>query len=136
MFLKGLKYTMYTQDVLNSIFNSASSQNKPSNFSVKPNGDFKIIIDKNASPYDSLMPYTIEQMVSKIFGEKKIEFSIENVIFNNPATVVYWKDKTKTIVKCQDGDEYNKEIGLAMCIIKKVCGNKGNYNDVFERWCK
>ena len=65
-----------------------------------------------------------------------ISESIERVIFNNPATIVYWKDKTKTLVICQPGDEYNKEIGLAMCIIKKVCGNKGNYNDIFEKWCK
>lgn len=31
-------------------------------------------------------------------------------------------------------DTYNPEIGLAMCIIKKMCGNKGNYNDVFNKW--
>ena len=61
---------------------------------------------------------------------------IENVIFNNPATIVYWADGTKTVVKCQPEDEYCKETGLAMCILKYACGNKGNYNDVFEKWCK
>lgn len=59
---------------------------------------------------------------------------IKNVIFNNPATVVLWKDGTKTVVKCQKNDTYNPEMGLAMCIIKKMCGNKGNYNDVFNKW--
>ena len=59
---------------------------------------------------------------------------IKDVIFNNPATIVLWKDGTKTVVKCQDGDVYNPETGLAMCIIKKMCGNKGNYNDVFNEW--
>lgn len=59
---------------------------------------------------------------------------IKNVIFNNPATVVLWKDGTKTVVKCQNNDIYNPEMGLAMCIIKKMCGNKGNYNDVFNKW--
>lgn len=61
---------------------------------------------------------------------------IKDVIFNNPATIVFWKDGTKTVVKCQTdkGDIYNPELGLAMCIIKKMCGNKGNYNDVFNKW--
>lgn len=61
---------------------------------------------------------------------------IKDVIFNNPATIVFWKDGTKTVVKCQTdkGDTYNPELGLAMCIIKKMCGNKGNYNDIFNKW--
>lgn len=62
--------------------------------------------------------------------------TIKDVIFNDPATIVLWKDGTKTVVKCQKetGDIYNPELGLAMCIIKKCCGNKGNYNDVFNKW--
>lgn len=60
--------------------------------------------------------------------------SIKDVIYNNPATIVKWKDGTKTVVKCQEGDKYNPELGLAMCIIKKCCNNKGNYNDIFEKW--
>lgn len=59
---------------------------------------------------------------------------IKDVIYNNPATIVLWKDGTKTVVKCQKGDTYNPELGLAMCIIKKMCDNKGNYNDVFNKW--
>lgn len=66
------------------------------------------------------------------FDEKQIK----DVIFNDPATIVFWKDGTKTVVKCQKdkGDTYNPELGLAMCIIKKMCGNKGNYNNVFNKW--
>ena len=61
---------------------------------------------------------------------------IKDVRYNDPATIVFWKDGTKTVVKCQKnkGDTYNPELGLAMCIIKKMCDNKGNYNDVFNKW--
>ena len=59
---------------------------------------------------------------------------IEKVIFNKPATIVFWADGDKTVVKCQDGDTYSKEVGLAMCIAKKALGNKGNFNDVFKEW--
>lgn len=34
-----------------------------------------------------------------------------NVIFNGPATIVFWNDGTKTVVKCSDGDEYDPESG-------------------------
>ena len=42
--------------------------------------------------------------------------TIKDVIFNDPATIVIWKDGTKTVVKCQTetGDTYNKELGLAI----------------------
>lgn len=59
---------------------------------------------------------------------------IEKVIFNNPATVVIWNDGSKTVVKCQPGDTYSKETGLALCIAKKYLGNKGNFNEVFKKW--
>lgn len=59
---------------------------------------------------------------------------INKVIFNDPATIVFWDDGVKTVVKCQEGDEYSKEQGLALCIAKKCLGNKGNYNDIFKRW--
>jgi len=86
-----------------------------------------------------------EDMAYEITGIEKIYFcstnnfdpsAIKDVIFNDPATVVLWKDGSKTVVKCQEGDTYNKETGLAMAIIKKCCSNKGNYNDIFEKWIK
>ena len=61
---------------------------------------------------------------------------IKNVIFNDPATIVFWKDGTKTIVKCRKdkGDVFSKETGLAMAIVKKLYGNKGKYNDILKKW--
>lgn len=59
---------------------------------------------------------------------------IENVIFNDPVTIVFWLDGSKTVVKCQPGDTFSKELGLAMAICKKVYGNKASYNDVFKKW--
>ena len=60
--------------------------------------------------------------------------NIKQVIFNNPATIVIWDDGSKTVVKCQQGDTYSEELGLAMCIAKKYLGNKGNFNEVFKTW--
>lgn len=59
---------------------------------------------------------------------------IEKVIFNEPATIILWADGTKTVVKCQEGEGYDPEKGLAMAISKKALGNKGNYCEVFKKW--
>ena len=59
---------------------------------------------------------------------------IKNVIFNDPATIVFWEDGTKTVVKCQDGDEFDPEKGLAMAIVKKAYGNKGSYWNKLKKW--
>lgn len=60
--------------------------------------------------------------------------AIQKVIFNYPATIVLWADGTKTVVKAQGWDIYNRETGLAMCIAKKAMGNQGNFNNVFRQW--
>ena len=59
---------------------------------------------------------------------------IKDVIFNEPATIILWADGTKTVVKCQEGEGYDPEKGMAMAISKKALGNKGNYCEVFKKW--
>lgn len=61
---------------------------------------------------------------------------IKNVIFNCPATIVFWSDGTKTVVKVQDGDAFDPEKGLAMAIAKKHFGNEGNYCNYLKKWLK
>lgn len=58
---------------------------------------------------------------------------IKNVIFNDPATIVFWDDGTKTVVKCMEGKEFNTWDGLAMAICKKLFGKK--FKKTFRTWC-
>ena len=58
---------------------------------------------------------------------------IKKVIFKNPATIVFWSDGSKTVVKTHL-DDYDPEKGLAMAIAKKALGNEGNYYNVFKKW--
>ena len=44
-------------------------------------------------------------------------------------TVALWNDGTKTIVKCQPGDSFDAEKGIAMCFMKRYFNNRGCYND-------
>ena len=64
--------------------------------------------------------------------------AIKEVIFNPPATIVFWSDNTKTVVKCDEAFEsYDPEKGLAMAISKKLMGNnKFEYYNTFLHWLK
>ena len=58
---------------------------------------------------------------------------MKEVIYHKPATIVFWSDGTKTVCKCHDDDTYSEETGLAMCICKKMLGNK-EFKRIFEAW--
>ncbi|MDB1905904.1 hypothetical protein PMX70_02185 [Collinsella aerofaciens] len=58
---------------------------------------------------------------------------IERVIFHGPATIVYWEDGTKTVVKAHN-EKFDKEKGLLAAIAKKVYGNKGNFNNIIKHF--
>ena len=59
---------------------------------------------------------------------------IKQVIFNNPATIVYFKDGSKVVVKTMDGDEFNEEVGLAMAIMKKMFGSSTAFKKFAKKW--
>lgn len=59
---------------------------------------------------------------------------IKNVIFAPPATIVYWLDGSKTVVKCSEKDVFDPEKGLAMAIAKRCGGNKGSYYKEIQNW--
>lgn len=66
----------------------------------------------------------------------KIKLGIKRVIFNDPATIIYWEDGTKTVVKVQDGEAFDEEKGFAMAVLKKMLGNEGNYYNEIRKWVK
>ena len=59
---------------------------------------------------------------------------IKKLIFNPPATIVFWNDGTKTVVKCRNYEEFDPEKGLAMAFFKKMHGNKGHYFEEIKKW--
>lgn len=69
-----------------------------------------------------------------IQGFTHSSIKIKNVIFNDPATIVFWEDGTKIVVKCSENDIFDSEKGLAMACAKKLFGNQGNYYNNFTKW--
>lgn len=51
-------------------------------------------------------------------------FEVKDILVNGPATIVFWADGTKTVVKCGPGDSYDIEKAVAMCFMKKALGSR------------
>jgi hypothetical protein len=65
---------------------------------------------------------------------KNFNVKIKKVIFNKPATIVFWDDGIKTIVKCNKKDKFDKEKGIAMAFMKRICGNTSNYYKIIKQF--
>ncbi len=74
------------------------------------------------------------EFLFKFNDDKHIPYPTK-VIFNPPATIVFWSDGTKTVVKCKE-EKFDEEKGLAMAISKKAFGNKGNYYNHIKKFLK
>lgn len=61
--------------------------------------------------------------------ESSMNMAPKEVIFAPPATIVYWQDGSRTVVKCGEEDEFSEEIGFVLCFMKKWFGNTGKFND-------
>lgn len=80
-------------------------------------------------------PYRFDRIIkSNTFWVTKFPFEVKKVIFNNPATIVIWTDGVKTVVKCQKGDTFDREKGIALCFMKRAMGNKGDFNNILKQW--
>lgn len=72
--------------------------------------------------------------LAKAYSGYYYRFQPKKIIFNGPATIILWDDGTKTVVKCQDGDTFDKEKGIALCFMKKSLGNRSNFNKIFKKY--
>ena len=85
------------------------------------------------SDCSSVYPKLLSAVFNTIPTTQTVIPKIKDVIYNDPATIVFWEDGTKTVVKCKN-EKFDPEKGLAMAFSKKMLGNKGNYYNIFKKW--
>lgn len=57
---------------------------------------------------------------------------VDRIIFSPPATIVFWKDGTKTVVKCADGEPFSEYNGFAAALLKKVFGSNSAVKKIIQ----
>lgn len=77
-------------------------------------GKFNVVDSiRNCISYDGVT-YEGDPVVNEVY--------ITKVYYNNPATIVFWSDGTKTVTKTHGSDIYSPEVGLMVCCFKKLVG--------------
>lgn len=54
------------------------------------------------------------------------------IIVNGPATIVFWEDGTKTVVKCIDGEPWDIYHAFTAALAKKVYGNNSRIHKILK----
>lgn len=113
---------------------------KEATVEMTPYETYDVMLRATPTPEKRVMPGLAiygrnwREQYGRNWREQERQFVAERVIFNPPATVVYWADKTRTVVKCGKDDEYSRETGLALCYMKKALGNKsGTFNKALRK---
>lgn len=58
---------------------------------------------------------------------------INKIRFDEGWTIIFWKSGAVTKVRCQDGEPFDYEKGIAMAIIKHMYGDISYYNEIFKK---
>ena len=51
---------------------------------------------------------------------KNLPSMAEKITYNGPATIVFWNDDTKTVIKCHEGDQFDEVTGFLLCCLRKM----------------
>jgi hypothetical protein len=60
------------------------------------------------------------------------DFIPVKIIYNCPATICYFKDGTKEVVKCAEDEDFIKEVGVMACIMKKIFKSRHQFVKLVE----
>lgn len=66
-------------------------------------------------------------------GQDNKHIYLKEVIYNDPVTICNWSDGSKTTAKLQQGDTYSPEVGLLLCVFKRIKGNQF-VQDLINHW--
>ena len=61
-----------------------------------------------------------------------MKYGVKEIIYHDAATIVYWTDGTKTVVKCNENDEYSEYAGFVAAVAKKMYGGANAINRLID----
>lgn len=96
----------------------------------------RFTLDSWTDSFSTKIQEATDDLYVKIFGKEEPKMPIKynhstrcipvpvKIINQGPATIVFWDDKTKTIVKCSDNDEFDVDMAITMACLKKMVGEE------------
>ena len=95
--------------------------------------DYPIFKGNNRYPFmsfKSLIPDCCGFLSNAMVNRDK--YTPKRIIFNGPATIVFWKDGSKTIVKRAKKDKDNKYNAFCAALAKKIFVSNSYVNSIVE----
>ena len=77
---------------------------------------------------------TTTQLNIPIQTERIYQPEVQRIIFHDPATIVFWKDGTKTVVKCMKNEPYSEYYGFLCALGKKIYGTNSKLTRMINKF--
>lgn len=94
--------------------------------------DTSVLLDRKELEYSYRDQKAIMEFFKSALSLPDNKPHIDHVKFNGPATIVFWKDGTKTVVKFDKKGIRNKKLAVLYAFIRKIYGEGRNYHDILE----
>ena len=125
----GLKLFPYQIELINMMEEQNQRYKKINEGDYMYKGLSSFMFDPSSIDYGTTKAFTYQ-----FWGERLSKLpEIKRITFDNPTTVVFWNDGSKTIVQCSANDDFDKEYGVTMCFMKKIFGTRSEFMRQVEK---
>lgn len=76
-----------------------------------------------------LVPAKKEEKEKPVMDKR---YKVKEILYHGPATIVYWADGEKTVVKCMEGDTFDPMAGFCAALAKRVYGSSGAVKQIIK----
>ena len=83
-----------------------------------------VSIDRSANPATTdCRPIDLRSLLTRMVLDNRSDLSVKRILKSGPATIVFWGDNTKTIVKRAEDEEESDYAAFTAALAKKVYGS-------------
>lgn len=79
--------------------------------------------------------HSVEEFIAELF-KPTLDYVPDRILKSGPATIVFWKDGTKTIVKLAADEPDNEYTAFCCALSKKVLGNNNTIKKIIKQKTK
>lgn len=84
--------------------------------------------------------HTVDPLIKTVKTSEKekktMDFRVKKIMHNGPATIVFWKDNTKTVVRLKEGDRYDPYAAFTAAVAKRLYGKTMKISEIVDRYSK
>ena len=86
--------------------------------------------------YKQINPRNPSALWFNPFSAPKKSLTVERIIVNGDATIIFWKDESKTIVKKSADDQYDLHHAFCAALAKRVYGSNSAVKKMIKKKTK